>query len=104
MGLQPPSTPSIPSPSPPSSTQCSVQGLAVSISLCICQVLTQPLRRQLYQGPVSKHFLASTIVYWFGGCIWDGSPGKAVSGWSSIQALLNTLNPYFLMWIFCSPF
>jgi hypothetical protein len=35
----------------------------------------EPLRRQLYQAPVSKHFLASTIVSGFGVCIWDGFPG-----------------------------
>jgi hypothetical protein len=27
------------------------------------------------------HFLASTIVFAFGDCIWDGSPGGAVFGW-----------------------
>jgi hypothetical protein len=30
--------------------------------LLCCQVLAEPLRRQLYQAPVSKHLLASTIV------------------------------------------
>jgi hypothetical protein len=49
--------------------------MAVSIHFCICQVLAEPLRRQLYQVPVSKHLLASTIVSGFGDCIWDGSPG-----------------------------
>ena len=29
----------------------------------------------------SKHLLASTIVSLFGNCIWDGSPGKTVTGW-----------------------
>jgi hypothetical protein len=59
----------------------SVQWLAESICLCICQTLTEPFRRQVYQAPVSKHFLASTIMSVFGDCIWDGSPGGAVSGW-----------------------
>jgi hypothetical protein len=40
----------------------------VSICLCICQALAEPLRRQLYQAPVSMHFLASTIVSGFGVC------------------------------------
>ena len=53
----------------------------VSIHLWICQALAEPLRRQLYQASVSMHFLASTIVPWFGDCIWDASPGGAVSGW-----------------------
>jgi hypothetical protein len=56
--------------------------LSESIYLCICQSLAKPLRRQLYQAPVSKPLLASTIVSEFGGCLWDGSPGGAVSGWS----------------------
>jgi hypothetical protein len=47
----------------------SVQWLAVSICLCFCKALAEPLRRQLYQAPVSKHFLASTIMYGFGDCI-----------------------------------
>jgi hypothetical protein len=38
--------------------------------------------RHLYQAPVSKHFLAFSIVSQFGVCIWDGSPSRAVSGWA----------------------
>jgi hypothetical protein len=62
-------------------TTCSVQWLAASICLCICQALVEPLRRQLYQTPVSKHFPASTIVSRFGDSIWDRSSGGGVSGW-----------------------
>ena len=72
--------------------------------LCICQTVAEPLRRQPYQASISKHFLASTIASGFGGCIWDGPPGGAVSGWPFFQALLHTLSPYFLLWVFCSPF
>jgi hypothetical protein len=32
------------------------------IYLCICQALAVPLKRQLYQAPVNKHFLASAVV------------------------------------------
>jgi hypothetical protein len=32
------------------------------------------------QAPESKILLASTIVSGFGGGLWDGSPGGAVSG------------------------
>ena len=32
----------------------------------------EPLRRQLYQAPVSKLLLASTIVSGFGGCEQEG--------------------------------
>ena len=75
MGLQTPSTPSIPSLTPLLGTLCSVQWFAANICLCICQALAGPLRRQPYQAPVSKHFLASTIVSGFSDCIWDESPG-----------------------------
>nr|AAQ96214.1 LRRGT00001 [Rattus norvegicus]AAS66205.1 LRRG00114 [Rattus norvegicus] len=54
----------------------SVQWLAASIQLCVCQALAEPLRRQLYQAPVSMHFLASAIESGFGVRIWDGSPGS----------------------------
>ena len=42
--------------------------------------LEEPLRRQPYQAPVSKHLLASTIVSGFGKSIWDGTAGETVSG------------------------
>ena len=47
MGLQTPSAPSVLSLTPPLGFPCSVQWLAASICLCICQVLAEPLRRQL---------------------------------------------------------
>jgi hypothetical protein len=43
-----------------------------SICLYICQALAEPLKRQLYQAPVSTHLLASTIVSGFVDCIWKG--------------------------------
>jgi hypothetical protein len=83
---------------------CSVQWLAESIHLCICQALAGPLRGQLHQAFVSKHLLVSTIVFGFGIHIWDGSPGGAVSGWSFLQSLFHTLSLYLLPWVFCFPF
>jgi hypothetical protein len=62
MELQTPSTPSVPSSTPPSGTLSSVQWLTVNILLCICQTLSQPLRRQPYQSSISKHFPASIIM------------------------------------------
>jgi hypothetical protein len=56
-----------------------------------------PLKRELYQFPVSKHFLAFTVVSGFGDCIWDGSPGRAVSGWPFLQCPLKTWSPYFFL-------
>jgi hypothetical protein len=52
-----------------------------SIHFCIGQALAEPLRRQLYRALVSKFLLASAIVSGFGDCLWDGSPGGAVSVW-----------------------
>jgi hypothetical protein len=77
-------------------TTYSVQGLAASICFCICQALAEPLRRQPYQAPVRKHFLAYTIVSGFGKCIWARSSGGAVSGWPFLHSLLHTLSLYFL--------
>jgi hypothetical protein len=77
--------------SSPTLTLCSVQWLATSIHLCACQALAEALRRQLYQAPVSKHFLASIIMSGFGECVWDGSPGRAV--W---MAFSSVSTPYFV--------
>jgi hypothetical protein len=63
MELQTISTPSALSLTPPLGTQCSVQWLAVSICLCICQALAEPLRKQLYQTSVSKHFFNQPPYY-----------------------------------------
>jgi hypothetical protein len=35
--------------------------------------MAEPLRRQLYQVPISKHLLASTTVSGFGDRLWHGS-------------------------------
>ena len=78
MGLQTPSALWVLSLASPLGTLGSVQCMAVSIHICICQAQPEPLRRQLYQTPVSKHLLASTIVSGFGNYIWDGSPGRVV--------------------------
>jgi hypothetical protein len=93
MGLQTPSTPSVLSLTPPLGSPCSVQWLAMSIGLCNCQPLAQALRRQLYQASVSKHLFASTIVFGFGVCIWDGSQGDTVSGWPFLLYLLHIFSP-----------
>jgi hypothetical protein len=88
-GLQTPSAPLVLSLIPPLENPWSVQWLAASI-LCICQALTEHLRRELYQAPVSKHLLASTIVSVFGDCIWDESPGvQSLDGLS--YSLCSTL-------------
>ena len=78
---------------PPLGSLCLVWWLASSPHICIGQNLEEPLRRQ--SAPVSKHFLASTIVSGFGLCMWDGSPGGAVSV-PFLQSLFHSLSLYFL--------
>jgi hypothetical protein len=80
MGLQTPSAPSVLALTSPLGSLCSVWCLAACICICIGQALAEPLRGQLYQAPVSKHFLASAIVSGFGVCRWGGSLGGAISG------------------------
>jgi hypothetical protein len=46
---------------------------------------------QLYQVPVSKHFLASAIMAEFGVCRWDGSLGLWMA-FPSISAPLFVLH------------
>jgi hypothetical protein len=58
----------------------------VSIHICTSQALAEPLRKQLYRAPVSKHFVASAVESGFGVCVWDGSPGGAVSGWPFLHS------------------
>jgi hypothetical protein len=81
MGLQTPSYPWVLSLAPSLGTLCSIQWMIVSINFCVGQALVEPLKRQLYQTPVSKILLASDVVSGFGVCLWDGSPSGTGSGW-----------------------
>jgi hypothetical protein len=45
-----------------------------------------PHKRQLYQGPFSKILLVYAMVSAFGGWLWDGSLGIAVSRWSILSS------------------
>ena len=103
MGLLSPSDPTVFSLDPPLGTLCSAQWMSVSLHLCIFQTLADPFRRQLYQAPVSKHLVLSTIVSGFGDITWDGSPGGTVSGWSFLQSLLQ-VSLYHFPRVFCSLF
>jgi hypothetical protein len=82
---------------PPLRSPCSVQWLATCVHICIGQALVEPPRGQLYQAPVSKRFLASAKVPEFGVCMWDGSPGRAVSGWPFLQSLLHSFPLHFFL-------
>jgi hypothetical protein len=87
-----PSAPSVLPLTPLLGSLCSVHWLVSSILICIGQDLAKPLKRQLSQAPVSKHFLAFTIVSVFGVCMWDRYPGWALSGWPFLH-LCYTLCP-----------
>jgi hypothetical protein len=100
MGLQTHSAPWVLS-APSLETVYSVQWMTMSIHFCICQVLAEPLRRQLYQSGISKHLLASTIVSGFGGCLWDRFPGgESLDGHSfslcSELCFCNSIHGYFV--------
>jgi hypothetical protein len=87
---------------PPLGSLSLVQGLAASIHICIAQALVEPLRGQLDQAPVSKHFLVSAIESGFDGYIWDRSPGRVT--FPSISALhfplyRNNSGLKFLRWV-----
>jgi hypothetical protein len=87
MGLQAPSAPWVLSLPPPLGTLCSVQWIAVSIHFCICQALAEPLRRQLYQAPVSKHMLAIHNSVWIWWLFMEWIPR-----WSSVWMVISSVS------------
>jgi hypothetical protein len=97
--LQTPSAPSVLSLTPPLGTACSVKWLTVNICLCICQALAEPLRRQLYEVPVSKHFLTFKIVPEYG---MDAQVVQSLDGLSF--SLCSVLCPIFPSLIMLFPF
>jgi hypothetical protein len=60
-----PSPPSLLSLTPLLGLLCSFQWLAANSCLCMCKVLSGPLRRQSYQAPFNMHFFESTIMSGF---------------------------------------
>jgi hypothetical protein len=80
----------------PNSSIGGASWLAIIIIICICWALAEPLRGQLYQVPVSKHFLASRIVSGFDVCRWDRSLDGALSGWPFLESLFCSLSLHFL--------
>lgn len=105
MGLQTPSAPSIHSLTPLMQISFSVQWFAGSIHLCICHALAEPLRRLLYQLPVSMPFLALPIVSGFGCCtylswilrwgrLWMAIPFVSAPNFVSISLRVNIFVPH----------
>ena len=98
VGMQTPSDPSFLPLTPPLWSLGLVQWLATSICICIGKALAKPLSRHPYQAHDNQYFLASAIVSGFGGCIWDGSQGGAVSGSPFLQyALRSTIDKWDLI-------
>jgi hypothetical protein len=64
MALQTPSAPSVLPLTPLLGSSCSVQWLDASILKSISKVLVEPLKKQLYQAPASKVFLALATAWW----------------------------------------
>ena len=50
------------------------------------------LQETAISGSCQQAFVGILLVTGFGGCLWDGSPSWAVSEWSFLQALLQTLS------------
>jgi hypothetical protein len=96
VGFLTPSAPSVLLLTPPLESPLLVRWLDLCIHIYTGQALAQPFRRQLYQVPVSKCFLASTIMSGFGVCWWDGSLAGPVSRWSFFLSLLHSWYLHFL--------
>ena len=87
-----PSAPSLLPLTPLWGSLCSVQWFAVRMCLCFVQDVAEPHRRQLYQAPVSKHFLAFSIVSGFvSACEMGPQVGRSLDGLSF--SLCYTLCP-----------
>ena len=83
MGFQVPSGPWVLSLDHSLGTLCFFHWLTVSLNFCICHALPEPLRRQLYQAPVSWHLLTSDRVSGFGHCNgMDLQVGQSLNGLS----------------------
>ena len=99
MGLQTSSDPWVLSLASPLGTLCSVQWMAKSIHLCICQALAESLGRQLYNSPVSscwhpQECLGLVVVYGM-----DRQVGQFMDGHSFslyfMLCLCNSFHGYF---------
>jgi hypothetical protein len=103
MPIRPLSALSVFLPIPPLGSLYSVRWLAVSLCLCIFQALTEPFRRQLYQSPVSKYFLASAIVSGFAFCMWEWIPREAVCSTGTKRGAETERNNAFYS-VYLSPY
>jgi len=75
----------------------------VSIGICISKAL-ENLSGNIHTWLLSASTSWYQLVTGFCGCIWDGFPGGAISGWPFLQRLFHFLSLYFLPWAFYSPF
>ena len=75
-----------------------------AFSSVLVQGLTEPHRRQPYQTSIIEQLLASTIVFGFGDCIWDGSQDGAVTRWPFPQSLFHICLCFSSQGCFVSPY
>jgi hypothetical protein len=100
MGLQTSSATWVLSLAPSLGTLCSVQWMSVSIHFCIFQVLAEPLRRQLYQTPVSKFLLhlqkclGLVVVYGVDPQVGQFLGGHSFSLFASVTPSMGILSPF----------
>ena len=95
MELQTSSTASVLSLAPPLGTPCSVQWLPASIRLYF-----SGSDRASQEKTISGSCQHILLGIHNSDCIWDESPGGAVSGWPFLQSLLHTFSQYFLSILF----
>ena len=70
--------------------------MTVSIHFYICQALEEPLRRELYQAPVSQLLLPSTILSGCGGCLSGCLPGWTTRWGSPWMVIPSVSTPHFV--------
>jgi hypothetical protein len=64
-------------------------------------ILAEIFRSQPYQALISKNFPASAIGTGLNNCIWDGSPGRTVSGWPfylSVLTFFHIIHPVSILY------
>jgi hypothetical protein len=69
-----------------------VQWMAVSIQLLYLSGTGIASQDAAISGSCQQALVGIHNSVGFGGCLWDGSPSGAVSGWSFLQSLLRTLS------------
>lgn len=73
----------------------SIQWLADSICICLCQWLVESHREQPCHTSMCIHKMALVLVSGFGVHVWDRSQVGLINGWPLFQSLLHFFLPAF---------